>query len=813
MHEGKPHHVVVAPDHDMKVVNKGGDHSIRGGCLAKKCYTEEGPTSDRLKTPLVRVNGKLMPISWDDATSIFAELTRYTLKKNGIHSWGLKQFSYGYYENTYALTRLALDGIGSPVWSEHDQPGAAPSTPGWQDIGFDNFAPAYEDWYLADTLLLAGTDPFETKTIIWNEYIMKAIVERGQKVIMMNPRRTSGGAFVEKNGGLLLQVNPGSDAAVLLAMQRIILENGWEDSEWIKKYTANKWETEAGFGQGTRNTPWQWRTTWGKLGTKGFEDYKAWVLSQKESQLEVAAKIAGLDPDEILEAAELLAKPVNGKRVKTSIGIEKGLYWSNNYGNTAAVGTLALLCGTGNRPGQMIGRLGGHQRGMIKGGGVNLGLVPEKFMGRRRKTFNVDRWVANGNVRFMWVVGTTWTSAQGAASDLADSVRKMTVDHPVQLSSSQRNQVVATIKKRMDQGGMFLVHQDIYLRPIIGEELADMILPASGWGENDFTRCNGERRLRLYSKFYDAPGEAKPDWWIAARIAKKLGLKGYDWQESNDVFEEAARFRRGKRTDLYPLVWLAKKKKVKAHELLRKYGTEGIQCPIRYEDGKLIGTKRLHDSTLKLPETGPEGPTVWHKKLKAFGTQSGKANFIKAPWSLWEDFYDAVRPKDDELWVTSGRVNEVWQSSYDDNRRPYIAQRWPENFCEIHPEDATSRGIESGDYILAYSDRVPVQKGGYMARDYEDLSYAGLLKQGQIKFVRGEVKAVAMVTEITKKGVAFMNFLDPRNPANNLAPAVADPVSNNARFKMGVGRIKKIGESPYKEDLRRMTFAQRSWEV
>lgn len=44
--DGKQHHVIVIPDADAKVVNVGGTHSIRGGCIAQKCYnpqqTDEG---------------------------------------------------------------------------------------------------------------------------------------------------------------------------------------------------------------------------------------------------------------------------------------------------------------------------------------------------------------------------------------------------------------------------------------------------------------------------------------------------------------------------------------------------------------------------------------------------------------------------------------------------------------------------------------------------------------------------------------------------------------------------------------------------
>ena len=48
----------------------------------------------------------------------------------------------------------------------------------------------------------------------------------------------------------------------------------------------------------------------------------------------------------------------------------------------------------------------------------------------------------------------------------------------------------------------------------------------------------------------DPPGEAKPDWWAVSRFAQKMGYEGFEWETSNDVFEEAARFSRGGRARL-----------------------------------------------------------------------------------------------------------------------------------------------------------------------------------------------------------------------------------------------------------------------
>ena len=107
-----------------------------------------------------------------------------------------------------------------------------------------------------------------------------------------------------KNGGLLLDIQPGTDLPVVLAIARVIVENGWEDNEWIQNWVNNKWESSSGFGQGTRNTPWQWRTTWGKFQTAGFEDWKEWLLSQDYSKPEVAAEMAQIDVEKIYTAAE-----------------------------------------------------------------------------------------------------------------------------------------------------------------------------------------------------------------------------------------------------------------------------------------------------------------------------------------------------------------------------------------------------------------------------------------------------------------------------------------------------------------------------
>ncbi len=810
MHEGNPHHVVIIPDKDTEAVNTNGDSSLRGGCIAQKCYNPQTPTRDRLSAPLIRMYGILQPVTWDFALDIAAEVGNYVRKTHGANAYGVKTFSYQYIENTYAISKYALRHVNTANFTFHDTPSDVSSTPGFRDAGFDNFGPAYEDWRDAETLLCCGTDPYETKTILFTQWMMPGI-QNGQKCIMMNPRRTAGVAYAENNGGLWRDINLGTDLLVVNAIARVIAENGWQDAKWIEKWVNNKWESSSGFGQGTRNTPWQWRTTWGKFQTDGYDDWVKWLMAQDEFKPENAAKMAGIDIQKIYTAAEWMAKPkADGSRPKTSIMIEKGFYWSNNTGNTMAISALAIQVGAGGRPGQVVGRAGGHQRGGVRGGKYPRNKSPMKVPGRRRRALDTDTWTMSGHTRFAHVIGTTWTQSMCGSQQLGKRFEELTVQNPHQVMSYDKQEIIDTLKARADNGGMVVVNQDIYLVDPIGNRYADIIFPAATWGEDTFMRANGERRLRVYNKFYDAPGEAKPDWWIISQLARKMGFDGFDWENSNDVAEESARFSRGSRKDFNMIKVAAHREGKTLHEKLGEFGTNGIQGPVfMADDGSLMGTKRLHDTTRSLSDTGPAGSNMFNKKLTHFNSQTGRCNIEKSPWSLFSDYWEWMSPKDDELWCTSGRTNERWQSGFDDRRRPYIVQRWPDNYVEIHPDDAAERGIESGDMLMVYSDRVPSLKETTLGVHGDDYTFTGQMQNGNVELSKAAVTGVAMVTRHIKKGIIFMDFLHTAQPANALEGRIVDWISGNYNYKIGVARLKKIGESPYKHSFRSMSFAPR----
>ena len=735
--DGRDSNVIVIPDAASEVVNTGGTHSVRGGALAKKLYTSNGATSDRLTTPMLRVQGQLIPISWDAATDLVANLSTYVLDTWDELAWGMKIYSYQYYENTYSGSKLALKEIGTPNFSPHHAPADGDDVPGLSDCGIDAFGAAFADDAEADVLFIAGSDPYETKTVRFTTWQAPG----GAPIIYVDPRRTFTAAFAESHGGLHLQLNPGTDTALYNAIVREIITQGWEDREFIDDHVASRTDLDA---EG------KWRRL---MFGRSFDELTDYLMANDDFSLDGAERVTGVPADSIRRAAKMLTGGAASPRPNAMVLFEKGVYWSHNYENTAAIGNLGVVLGSSGRPGRATARMGGHQRGGNKAAGYPMDKSPDEYMGNKVE-MDTEKWLVQGNTRFRWVVGTNWLGAMGATAALTKAVQDLVSRGP-QVSSVDPSIAEAELKARMDAGGMVIVHQEIYEND--STPYADIVLPAATWGEEDFCRNNAERRLRIYEKLMDAPGEARPDWQIFAEIARKMGFEGFDWADSNEIFEEAAERSGGGRRDYVALVEKARADGRRAHDLLRDYGTQGLQTPLKLVDGELEETVRLHADL-------------------SFKSDSGKANFVLPDWDAVAERNSVLAPstEEGELWVLNGRINAIWNNMFDFARREITTERWPMNFLEISQADADERGIESGDLLSIESSHVRDQLGNE---------------------TRGGFTAVAYITDTVQPGTTFTYFLYPGSPSNTVTPGDSDlqPINRRYNFKLGRGTVTKIG--------------------
>jgi arsenite oxidase large subunit len=280
----------------------------------------------------------------------------------------------------------------------------------------------------------------------------------------------------------------------------------------------------------------------------------------------------------------------------------------------------------------------------------------------------------------------------------------------------------------------------------------------------NLTSMNGERRLRLYEKFMDPPGEAIPDWSIIARFARRIRelyladnnplmanrFLDYDWKSDEDVFIHARYQFKGDASDpmeAYPGV---------TYELLRKLGNNGIQTPVRIVRGTPVGTVRLHEDG-------------------RFATASGKARFIPAP-RPWPGYAAAVtrQRRNYRFWVNNGRSNHIWQTSYHYQFIPFYQSRFPIPFLEMHADDARSLGIASGDLVELRNDF-------------------------------GAVRAMAYLSDAVKRGQTFMLFGQPRGAVGDLVSDHVDPATTIPYYKGVWADIKRIGPMP--EIVKSVSFA------
>ncbi|MFQ5557501.1 MAG: molybdopterin-dependent oxidoreductase, partial [Acidimicrobiales bacterium] len=316
-----------------------------------------------------------MPISWDVATDLVAELSSHCIEQYGELAWGMKIYSYQYYENVFAGSKLALGAIGTPNYSPHHAPADGDDVPGLSDCGIDAFSAAFADDAAADVLFIAGSDPYETKTVRFTTWQ----VPSGAPIIYVDPRRTFTAAHAEANGGLHLQLRPGTDTCLYNAIVREIIARGWEDTEFIRDHVASRSELDA-------EGKWR-RRRFGRT----FEEISEYLMSRDEFTLEGAERITGVPAQKIRAAAEMLTGAGAADRPKTVILFEKGLYWSHNNENTAAIGNLGVVLGSTGREGRAISRMGGHQRGGQKGAGYPLDKSPHEFEGHKIE-MDTDRW-------------------------------------------------------------------------------------------------------------------------------------------------------------------------------------------------------------------------------------------------------------------------------------------------------------------------------------------------------------------------------------------------------------------------------------
>ncbi len=216
----------------------------------------------------------------------------------------------------------------------------------------------------------------------------------------------------------------------------------------------------------------------------------------------------------------------------------------------------------------------------------------------------------------------------------------------------------------------FLVVSDVTRRSD-SAALAHVRLPALAWGEKDGTVTNSERVISRQRAFLPAPGEARPDWWIVAEVARRLGAPGFGWDGPAAIFREHAAV-----TGL-------------ARPAARAFDISGLAGLTDADYAALPPTRWPVPASGAAPD----------RFFAAGGTLAPRARLVPTPFRAPAEDVAPAFP----LRLLTGRLRDQWHTMTRTGAVPRLMAHSPEPVLTLHPEDA--RGLAEGALVEATSAR------------------------------------------------------------------------------------------------------------
>jgi assimilatory nitrate reductase catalytic subunit len=275
-----------------------------------------------------------------------------------------------------------------------------------------------------------------------------------------------------------------------------------------------------------------------------------------------------------------------------------------------------------------------------------------------------------------------------------------------------------------------LVVQDMYSTTETAQ-MADLVLPAAGWGEKEGTFINSERRIGMASKVARAPGEALADFYIFKLIAEYWGCGEMfrRWESPAAVFQLLKELSAGQPCDITG---------IDDYAMLSERG--GVQWPL----------------TAGRQDERPE------RRLFADGKffhADGRARFLcEEPRPMPE-----LPTRKYPLMLLTGRGSVAqWHTQTRTSKSAVLRKLYPEElYVEINPQDAAAYRLRSGDRVVVSSQR-------------------------------GYVQGKAMITHAVQAGQLFipMHY----EATNRLTYPAFDPYSHQPAYKACAVRIELARE-------------------
>jgi anaerobic selenocysteine-containing dehydrogenase len=488
------------------------DHPVNRGMLCPKGLSEHHTirADNRAQYPLLKKNGVLGRVGWDEALATMAAKFRDIQSRHGAGSVGVISTGQLVTEEFYALGKLVQLGIGTPNYDGNTTLCMSTAVAGYKrSFGSDGPPGAYEDLEHADVILLIGANIAENHPILcW-----RLQANPGTTLIVVDPRVTKTAMLADSH----LPIKPRTDLALINGLIHFVIEHGLHNRDYVDAHTT------------------------------GFEALRE---SVREYTPERVAAITGLTPEVISRTAWTYAR-AQAAFIGWTMGVNHS---TQGTATVCAINNLALLTGNLGRAGASPFSITGQCNAM----GTREAGFASSLPGYRKFENAADREELAG----IWNVPVeTIPSARGLAyPDIIEAALEKKIRA---LWIIATNPIVSFPNLKALQQALtgleFLVVQDGY-HPTPTSEYADLMLPAAMWGEKEGTYTNSERRVSKVNRAVAPPAEARSDFDIFLALADVLGVRGQiypGWTKPADAFEEWKRVSAGRLCDYSGLTYKA----------------------------------------------------------------------------------------------------------------------------------------------------------------------------------------------------------------------------------------------------------------
>jgi assimilatory nitrate reductase catalytic subunit len=623
--------VIIHSEND-KIIDVKGDpqHPANFGRLCTKGSTLHlsAKLDNRLLYPEIRTNRDLprKRATWDESLNLVVEKFATLIETHGPDSVAFYISGQLLTEDYYVFNKLAKGLIGTNNIDTNSRLCMSSAVAGYKlTLGADAPPACYEDIDHTDCLFIAGSNTAFAHPIIYRRIEDAKEKNPNLKIVVVDPRQTD----TAKAADLHLAILPGTDVALFNGMLHVMLWEGMLDNAYIDAYT------------------------------NGFAELKETV---REYTPKMVADICGIKEADIITAAKWF-----GKGPTLSMYCQ-GLNQSvNGSDKNAALINLHLATGQIGKLGAGPFSLTGQPNAM---GGREVGGMANLLSGHRDLANPEHR----AEVASLWGIESVPDVPGKSAVDMFKAVKDGSIKaiwiactNPAQ-SMPDLNEVLEAL-----ENAELVVVQDAFDNTETCQ-YADVLLPASTWGEKEGSVTNSERRITRVNPAVIPPAEARHDWAIVVDFAQRLeqrlakNTKLFPYATTEQIFDEHRETTRGRDLDITGL----------SYTLLNEQGPQ--QWP--FKTGDVTGKARLYaDGVFQKPD--------------------GKAQFLNATYKGTADKTDARYP----LHLLTGRLRDQWHGMSRTGNVAQLFNHAEEPVIHMSADDMMRRSIKNGDIVRVSNKR------------------------------------------------------------------------------------------------------------